>query len=461
MDRVRGLVLATLSLCLMAAMWPVPAVRAEVEADPPSIVLIVTDDQRWDTLWAMRKLRRDLVAPGVTFSRGYVTAPICCPSRASTLTGLYPMHTGVWRNVPPDGGFASFSDGSTIATWLTGQGYTTGLFGKYLNGYTDASYIPPGWTRWYAHLAGPHLGYEVSDQGTLEQRTLAPEDYSTDDLAREATSFIRSTSGPLFAYVAMKAPHSPYTPAARHADAFPTLDPWRPPSYNERDVSDKPAWVQLTERLDVSARSEIDGVARDQYRMLLAVDDAVRSIVRALRAAGRLHNTLIVFTSDNGFAWGEHRLTGKGDPYEESIRVPLVVRYDPLVVAPGTVDGRVALNIDLAPTIAAAAGASHPPVDGRSLLPLLGGEDVHWRNRFLTMMLVGEGDRGMPSFCQLHTTRRVFTRYATGEEEDYRLRRDPWQLENLAGTRVGREDRRKLRRALFEWCDPLPPGMFA
>lgn len=456
----RSLVLVALSLALLAGGDPRVTTAVAVEA-LPDVVVIVTDDQRWDTLRVMPKTRNDLAAAGVTFTNAYTATPTCCPSRAGILTGRYPMGTDIWRNTPPHGGFDSFGDGSTVATWLHDAGYRTGLFGKYLNRYDKIAptYIPPGWDRWYVHLSTAHYGYSVNDQGTVVQRGTTPSDYSTIDIASKAVSFIENTEGPLFAYVGIKAPHYPYTPPPGHEDAFGTLPRWRPPSYNEADVSDKPRWLRSVDRLDGEQRRAIDRDRLAQHRMLLGVDDAVRSIVRALRATGRLDDTLIVFTSDNGFSWGEHRLVGKLRPFEESIRIPMIVRYDPWVIRPGSTDPRLAMNIDIAATIARATGVPAHPMDGRSLLPLLDGTAEVWRTRFLTMIYTGWANPAMPSFCQLHTEDRAFTVYRSGEEEDYLLGEDPYQLENIAGTARGRESRDLLRRELQERCDPPPPDM--
>ena len=191
-------------------------------------------------------------------------------------------------------------------------------------------------------------------------------------LARQAAGFINSTPGPLFLYFAPSAPHAPAIPAPQYSHAFPGLQRWRPPSYNEAKTSDKPEWLRALPRLNATRRAVLDRFRLDQYRSLLSVDAAVRDIVRALRQTGRLHNTMIVFMSDNGYLWGEHRWRSKVVPYEESVRVPVVVRYDPITAVARRARQQV-LNIDLAPTFAALAGTSAPGAEGRSLLPLLPG----------------------------------------------------------------------------------------
>jgi N-acetylglucosamine-6-sulfatase len=213
----------------------------------PNIVFIVTDDQRWDTVSAMPQVTESLVGHGVTFSNGFVVNSLCCPSRASILTGRYSHSTRVYDTTPPLGGFVSFDDRSTVATWLHRAGYRTALVGKYLNGYVGrrSRYVPPGWDRWFAMSFNlqrlGYYGYKLNIDGHLDAQVR--DVYSTDLLASAAVRFIRRAPSPFFLYFAPFAPHPPATPAVRHEDAFPNLEPWRPPSYNEADVSDKPGWL--------------------------------------------------------------------------------------------------------------------------------------------------------------------------------------------------------------------------
>ncbi len=314
----------------------------------------------------------------MTFPDAFVVNPLCCPSRASILTGNYSHTHLVYRQIPPFGRFEWFHDGSTLATWLHDAGYRTGLFGKYIDGYQHAAvtgYVPPGWDRWVAFVHSAPVDYTLTIDGSLHAFGHGPGDHATEVLADEAVAFVRDTTGPLFLELATSAPHEPAIPSPGDEDAFADLPPARPPSFDEADVSDKPAWVRDLPRFTASQEAAIDAFRTDQYRSLLGVDRALGRVLDALEAAGRLENTLIVFTSDNGIQHGEHRWTKKEAPYEESIRVPLVVRWDAAGWTPGTsLPGVLALNIDLAPTIADAAGVPHPPTDGRSLLPVLGGD---------------------------------------------------------------------------------------
>lgn len=435
---------------------------------PPSIVLILTDDQRWDTLWAMPTVRSELVGRGVTFTDGFVVNAICCPSRASILTGRYSHSTDVYRDVPPHGGFSTFAergeDRSTIATWLDAAGYRTALLGKYLNGYDadQAHRVPRGWDRWVAFTSergnGGYFGYTVSVDGRSQSYGDRDGDYSTDVLAGIADSFIRSTASdePLFLYFAPNAPHRPATPAPRDLDAFTDLAPYRPPSFNEPDVSDKPAHVRALPPLGPAQRAEIDEFRADQYRTLLAVDEAVRTILIALEDTDRLSNTLVVFTSDNGLLWGEHRWTHKSVAYQESIRVPMVVRYDPVVSAPRT-DDHLVTNIDLAPTFAAVAGVSALRAEGRSLLPLLSTPEGPWRSGFLIEHLRSSAVR-VPTYCALRTASYVYVAYQTGEEELYDLDVDRYETENVAADPAYGSVIASARDRLGRLCDPVPPG---
>jgi N-acetylglucosamine-6-sulfatase len=425
---------------------------------PPDIVLIVTDDQRWDTLWAMPTVSERLAVPGVTFSEAFVVNPLCCPSRASILTGNYSHTHLVYRQDPPFGRFDWFDDSSTLATWLDEAGYRTGLFGKYIDGGQHAAvtgYVPPGWDRWVAFVHAEMFDYGLTFDGTVRRFGTAPEDHSTEVLADEAVAFVRESEGPLFLVYAPAVPHAPAIPSPGDEDALAELAPARPASFDEPDVSDKPAWVRDLPRLTADDRAAIDAFRRQQYGSLLGVDRAVGEILHALRASGRLENALIVFTSDNGILHGEHRWTKKEAPYEEAIRVPLVLRWDAAGWKPRT-ESALALNIDLAPTIADAAGVATPSTDGESLLPLLEGRSSTWRRDFLIEHL--EGTNPVTTYCAVRSARWKYVRYATGEEELYDLDADPLELENLAARSSGKATLDGFRTRLRELCVPPPPG---
>jgi N-acetylglucosamine-6-sulfatase len=440
---------------------------ASRSAPRPSIVLVLTDDQRWDTLWGMRTVEEALAAHGVTFTNSFVVNSLCCPSRSSLLTGRYSHSTGVYLNSLPYGGFRAFRDSRTIATVLRGAGYTTGFFGKYLNGYgaaaADAHYVPPGWDKWAAFLGGfAYYNYRLAEGDRVTRHGDAQPDYSTDVLARKAASFAATARRPFFLEFAPVAPHEPATPPRRYVKAFDDLSWSKPPSFNERDLSDKPLYVG---RLGLTQEQveHAERFRRAQFQAALAVDDAVRAILKALERRRMLRNTMVVFASDNGVVWGEHAL-GAGRklvPYEESIRVPLVIRYDPLTQKRRSEDARLTLNIDLAPTFAALAGRTMPRAEGRSLLPLLSGRRPDWRHDFLVEHLGGRPQPDVPTYCAVRGERYKYVLYQTLEEELYDLLLDPYELENRASSPELAAVKARLRSRLELLCRPRPPGYTA
>jgi arylsulfatase A-like enzyme len=440
----------------------------------PSIVLILTDDQRWDTLWSMPAVRRLLVSHGVTFANAFVTNSDCCPSRSTILTGNYSHTTGIYVNRPPHGGAVDFrkygDDRSTIATWLHDAGYHTGLVGKYLNGY-HGRYIPPGWDTWDAFDWGFHYyGFKLYEndhpkacRGRRKCAVTYPRRvYSTNVLAGKAVKFIRRAprSRPLFLYYAPFAPHLPATPEHRYRRAFGKLPPYHPANLN-RVTASQPAWLRHSRDLGRKGLAFVHRFRRRQYETLISVDNAVRRIVGALRRTGRLHTTMIVFASDNGVEWGSHRFPAavKRTPYDESIRIPLVVRYDPLTSA-HRVDRHLILNTDWAPTWAALAHVPDPGTEGMSFLPLLHARHGHvrWRNGFLL-----EGwDRNPatvdPSYCGIRARHFMYTEYGDRSQELYDTRTDPGELHNLVSVPADHAELERLHAQMLRDCRPPPPG---
>jgi N-acetylglucosamine-6-sulfatase len=422
----------------------------------PNIVLILTDDlnltQYLDPS-RFPKVDSLLVEEGTTFSNYFVTDSLCCPSRSSILRGQYVHNHDVRSNRPPLGGFEKFhSNGdetSTIATWLHDAGYRTGLLGKYLNGYpsgVDQTFVPPGWDVWASPVRGGYSGYNqrLNENGTLVRYGASPDDYMTDVLSRKSGEFIRdSRDKPFFLYVAPFVPHSPATPAPRHAESFPGVQAPRTPSFNQPDVSAEPQWLQGRPLLDDQQIASIDALYRKQLQSLLAVDDLIEHVVDTLRQTGQLDNTYIVLTSDNGFHLGQHRLPlGKITAFDEDIRVPLVVR-GPDVPAGKKVDD-FAANVDLAPTFAKLGTAKAPGfVDGRSLEPALRGKSGGDRARDAVLVehfAPGGGQRrarrgsAPPTYAVVRSARYTYVEYDTGERQLYDLRADPDQLRNIVST---------------------------
>jgi arylsulfatase A-like enzyme len=457
-------------LCLAAAAVVTSPTSANAEA-PPDIVVIVADDLRFDSLPWLDTLQRSLVAKGTTFTSAMVGTSTCCPSRASLLTGLQSHGTGVWSNgsgagFGTTGGWRMFHkqgmERRSIATWLDPT-YRTMLIGKYLNRYGRAplGFVPPGWDVWHAFY-GPNAAYYdyrlVDRHGTLTDYGTAPEDYSTFVFQRLAARAIRQTPArtPLFLFFTPYAPHLPATPAPRDRNDDGNLASYRPPNVNERDQTDKPPWIRAQPLLD---QSTLDWMRGQQYASMRSVERAVDAILTALRDGGRLSNTLLIFTSDNGASWGEHRVPigSKFLPYAAQTRIPLVVRWDGHVAA-GRTDGRLAMNVDIPVTIAGAARVTHPRTEGLSLFgtrtrlgfPVEASGAVAFDGNGLPF------DR--PAYCGFRTKRYLYVRYATGHAELYDYVGDPWELRNVIGSPRLREVRDSLRRKAVESCAPTPPG---
>lgn len=405
----------------------------------PNIILIVTDDQRADTVSYMPKISA-LASLGTTFTNSFMTTPLCCPSRSSILTGQYAHNHGVLANDP---GFSAFQDTSTLATWLHDAGYNTALVGKYLNNYNPSStdpYIPPGWDTFLAfHQPPKYYSYTLTNyingvKGTAVSYGSTTAEYSTDVLADKAVDYINATEAnddqPFFLEFTPYASHKPFTPAKRHRNAFADIAPYRPPSFNEQDVSDKPSWVKSLPVMTTNQIATLDKNRKNILRSLLAVDEAVEKIKNTLVARGELENTVIIFLGgDNGYHWGEHRIqAGKNSPYEESIRNMTIV-FDGRNQIP-QVNSSVVLNIDLAPTIMELAGEPIPAtVDGNSFVPLLTNQAVTWRPDFL---IENFGTNVAGKFKGVRSSdNKVYIEYPNGEKELYDLNIDPYQLVNI------------------------------
>ena len=453
---VAAITILAVGIASRATAVPAPPTR---RADAPNVLIINTDDARRETLAYMPRVQRLLVAHGVDFTQAVISNNLCCPSRTSLFTGDYSHTTGVYRQEPPFGAFQWFRDRSTLATWLHDRGYTTALFGKYIDAYQSAAhrgYVPPGWDHWMAFIRSKYYDYGLTIDGVTHHYGAQPSDYATTVLGNAAVSWLSRVRAPFFLYFAPPAPHYPAIPQARYAHMFSGLPPWRPPSYNEADVSDKPAYIRALPLLTPAQQAAIDTFRLNQLRTLQSVDVQVARLLGVLAREGRLHDTLIVFTSDNGISWGEHRWYKKEVPYDAGLRVPLVIRDDALHLTPHA-DDHLVSNIDIAPTVADLVGFSIH-ADGRSLVPLLRGNDATpWRRDLLLEHV--RGSNPVPTFCGVRSSSYLYVHYATGEREIYDLRRDPFELQNLAGTRAGDRIEPGLAARLAQLCNPPPPGM--
>lgn len=426
----------------------------------PNVVLILVDDMAYGELAYLQGIQNLLQNRGTTFTNFFVTSPLCCPSRASLLTGRYAHNTQVLNNVVPTGGadkFRQYNEWSTLPLWLKTGGYRTALIGKYLNGYgTDsAPHVPLGWDTWIAATVTPHQHYnywmfENDDPAYPQGKSVlygsTPDDYKTAMLTRRAVGFIREASrsaDPFFLYLTPAAPHGPTIPPPGTENEFEGVGAPRTPSFNEADITDKPQWFQSLHPalIDAAGVAIIDQTYRRHLQTMLGVQEMVKQVLVALQETGELESTYIFFTSDNGFHFGEHRIPGgKQTPYDESARVPLIVS------GPGIPSGRASdllvMNHDLAPTIAELAGVAVPSsVDGTSIAPLLYGKVVHdsqWRTGTLLEYWTGPSApqviNGIPSVAQgIRTRTHSYVEYNNGERELYLRDEDPYGLVSRIG----------------------------
>lgn len=438
----------------------------ETPASRPNVVLLLTDDQRLDGMAYMPETTELVGAEaGTTFTDAVASYPLCCPARATILTGQYAHNHGILDNVPPVGGSDVFDAVApqSLPAALQEAGYTTSQIGKWLNGYGETS--PPevvaGWDRWFTLVdPGTYQAYDYQVYDGERRVTYGhdPADYQTDVLAAEAEAQIAELAegdDPFFMQVAFVAPHSMNgfgaeapsapIPAPRHADT--EVDPnTDDPALGEQDLTDKPSWLLENVQPGFSQSEQAFGtVHRLTGQSLLAVDEAVAGIVGALDDAGVLEDTMVIFTSDNGLLLGEHQRVGKVDPYEPSIRVPLLIRGGGFPA--GEENSAPVANMDLAPTIAALAGAD-PLVteDGRSLYPVA--QDPGLADGRAILIENGPSTERLPHYDAVRADGWLYVEYETGERELYDLEADPAQLESLHVDTDYAEVRAQLAEAL-------------
>ncbi|WP_260477781.1 sulfatase [Nonomuraea sp. WAC 01424] len=436
--------------CLLLLLSPAAEPTMAVSAARPNIVFVMADDLESGTLPYFPTITSELVAKGMSFDRFFVTNSWCCPSRTSILRSQYVHSHGVLTNTAPEGGFDRFHsldlERSTVGTWMQQAGYRTALMGKFLNHYpgatADAAYVPPGWNEWDVPVRKLYeeYGYRLNENGDLYDYGWGEQDYLSDVLAAKARDFITGTDEPFFLYLTPIGPHNPSNPAIRHVTDLPEVLAPRTPSFNQPDVSKEPLWLRSLPLMTPEDVGRVDERHRRRLRSMLGVDDLVRSVVDALRDSGKLDNTYIVFTSDNGFHLGTHRLTqGKTTPFEEAIKVPFVVRGPG--IRPGSTIGQLGATVDIAPTIAELGGAVVPDfAEGRSLVSLLHGKPpAQWRKNVLVefnrpLNRSSGAQTPVPAYQALRTERYTYVKYDTGERQLYDLTVDPYQLDNLAAT---------------------------
>jgi arylsulfatase A-like enzyme len=413
----------------------------------PNIVFVLADDLDSDLLRFAPRIEELIGREGRSFRNAFVSLPLCAPSRASILTGQYAHNTGIAQNLSYRRFRRNGYENANVAVWLRNAGYRTGLVGKYLNDYPggdpdlDQRYVPPGWDAWVGLLtdrpAGVH-DYSINLDGEVHFFGRDPSEYRTDVMATFAEEFVRrseaSDAQPFFLFLAASHPHLPATPPPRYEASYPGVVAPRAPSFNEPDMSDKPTWLRAQPPLTTADVERLDRRFRRRAQSMLALSDMVERVMRALERHGELEDTYLFFSSDNGHMMGQHRFPENKDAaYDESIRVPLLVRGPG--IAPGTTSDHMTVNVDFAPTFLEIAGQPVPDaLDGRSLMPLFGAAppaESAWRQQVL---LEHGSSGGVPAYVGLRTKHHLYVEYdlgEVGEPELYDLRSDPFQVEAL------------------------------
>jgi N-acetylglucosamine-6-sulfatase len=460
-------------------------------------VFILTDDLSWDLIdERFTPHIVDLQRRGTTFDHYFVSDSLCCPSRATILTGLFPHDTGVVTNLAPDGGFDKFQsrglDGRTFAVAASRKGYSASMLGKYLNGYGDpmnptTAPVPPGWSDWHVSNSTGYaeFDYVLNDNGSYNTYR-GEENYGVDRLNADAREFIeRSAGDPFLLEVSTFAPHAPYTPAPRNADDFPGLRAPRDPSFNADNV-DPPSWLGSRDPLGPRQVATIDSSFRRRAQAVESIDKLVADVESTLAANGVADDTYIVFSSDNGYHLGQHRLVrGKQTAFDTDIRVPLIV------AGPGVPHDRVVSevvqNVDLYPTFVELMGGtssgsadSVDSIEGRSFVPLLRSGSADDPPPWRTVALVehhggndnpadpdheGRGSSNPTTYQAIRVSadhldgfdgpvEAVYVEYdnPAHEIEYYDIARDPYELRNVAADLTAAQ-RTQLHRILAALTD--------
>jgi arylsulfatase A-like enzyme len=394
----------------------------------PNVLIFLTDDQRaTDTMTpaVMPKLRGWLLGTGSQFTNFFGTTPLCCPDRSVLLSGRYAHNTGVRMNTDT----AIFDHSLTMERLLQQAGYRTAYVGKFLNGWPNAS--PPPFFTDRALVAGGYANKWFNVDGAARQ---VP--YTTDFVGQQTVTYLdrfeTDDAQPWMLIAAPTAPHNPWEPSAAHAND--NVGTWAGnPATQESDRSDKPPWVRARNY----SLAQAENVRVPQLRTLRSVDDMVDTVLTRLQQLGELSNTLVIYTSDNGYLWSDHHLGGdygtaaqKRYPYEASVKLPFLMRWDGHVAA-GATDQRLAGMVDIAATVLDAAGVVPSyHLDGYSLLT------DHARTRIVLEYWLDPGDASIPTWVSVRTQDVMYVEYydATGGvtfREYYALANDPWELVNL------------------------------
>jgi len=420
----------------------------------PNIVFVLTDDLAWNLVSDMPHVQA-LQHAGSTMSKYYVADSLCCPSRSAIFTGQYSHDNGVFTNGGSDGGYNAYNshgdEQKSFALALQNNGYRTGFMGKYLNGYQPKDPVPPGWNTWDVTGKGyREFNYHLNENGTQHAYGHQSKDYLTDVLSAKGGSFISSAASsgtPFILEVATFAPHAPYVPAPRYADAAKSVSYPKTPAYDAAP-SDPPSWLSGDAALTSAQQHQLAGFYRKRVQADMAVDDMIGHLEQQLQASGAASNTYFVFSSDNGYHLGEYRLlAGKQTAFDTDIHVPLIVS-GPGVPAGRTVN-QLSTNVDLAPTFESITGSQvGSTVDGLSLADLWHGKAVtDWPQAVLVEHHGRNDDVGdpdaqdrahadPPTYGAVRTADALYVRYTNGQQEFYDTSKDPYELHNLAGQGV-------------------------
>ncbi|MBI3486469.1 sulfatase [Candidatus Daviesbacteria bacterium] len=450
---------------LFGSLYPKPASHAATASAQPNIIVLMSDDQTLAQQAFLPKINSLIRDQGTNFTNFFTTNSLCCPSRATFLSGQYSHNNNVWDD---QGTFAypAFDNSKSLPLWLQSVGYTTAHFGKYLNGYTPTTsnpFVPAGWNEFYGGVGTTiykYWGYTLNEMNATQSAHLVqyPNDNSADPVgsdkyhqvnlvASKAVDFINrhaSDTKPYFMWVAMFAPHeggpgtNGATPSHAHAHDFDTAILPKNPNFNEADVSDKPSMISSQPLMTTKAINQAQARWRNALDAIQSEDDAANNIINALNSTGKLNNTIIIFTTDNGYFYGEHRWPkGKILNYEESIHLPFMIRGPGIPVQ--SINALTA-TIDWAPTIAdygQVPGANTTRVlDGMSVKPLIATPSTAWRNTLLVEATTKEyfGVIAQTFSGGNITGNWMYTEHATSTtnpKELYDKIADPWELNNL------------------------------
>jgi arylsulfatase A-like enzyme len=409
-----------------ASDWPPPAA-----ADgKPNVIIVMMDDMRASDWQALPKITALVGDRGRVFPNFILNTPVCGPSRATLFTGKLPKNHGVTENDENDNqAWQAMNRGigrhGTLHYAASRHGYRNGLAGKFLNGAPVNGQISPGLDRWYCTSGQRYVDFTLNENGDPVRYDGTA--YLTDVLARHAVSFIETTpkDRPFLLYFTPKAPKEPSTPSRRFAGMYHGAVLKRSPAFNEADVSDKPMNARRRPSLSGAAIAKLAKKERDRLETLASVDAAFVRIWRAVRRTGRGENTVVLVMTDNGYSMGDHRLVGKGQPYDGMIRVPMMA-YGPGFTR-GT-DERMASMADIAPTLSSLMGLGMQNLDGAPLTQ-------PWTREYVPVQVPGTW---MP-YWALRGAEELYVEYWNGEMEYYDHRADPWELDNQMITWDGLE----------------------